>query len=101
MVDGSADEGVQPVVWSGGGRERGGVGGVGGAVCRLCGVAEEVAAGRGAGETAGVLEETAGRNGAVGDADGPCASGGGKPSRGERGVCIEPGSDIADAGFQP
>src|SRR6478672_5345676 len=56
----------------GGGSE---VGGAAGAVCRLCGVAAGVAAGRGAGGADQLLEEAVGGSGSGGVADGPCAAG--------------------------
>ena len=57
------------------------VGGVGGAVWGLCGVAAGVAAGRGAGGAAEVLEETAGGDGAFGPADRSSAACGDESAR--------------------
>src|SRR5713226_2968627 len=56
-------------------------------------MAEEVAAGGGAGGTTGVLEDTVGGGGGAGTSDGPSTAGGGEPSRGSGFVPVAGGGE--------
>src|SRR5262249_39178272 len=83
LVDGGAVQRVERVVWGTGAWGKGRVGGVAGAVCRLCGVAAEVDGRRGSGGAGGVLEaEPEGSAGGAGVARGLRAAGAAELCRG-------------------
>src|SRR5262249_47058211 len=102
MVDRGAVPGVERVVRSfGAGRGRPAAG-TGGAVCRLCGVAEEVDGGRRSARAGRVLErEPGGRAGVAGTARGPSAAGAAGLRGSDRWVGAERGADGGVEGAEP